>query len=196
MFDTVPGLLKEKQLSGAALLAISIAEYGTECFEWEPEILRAELSDDFGIPLTDSQSNKLQAAITLLTTDHFEHDWHSFNVIVHSLNGEPHDYDTFEPVDAEQIAAAMPEVNIIRNQFCEGDTSFGDEVNVYAGLIFSEYGLLFAPNIVSSAVMPVLQGEHDSSSQTEKHEALNEIYTLKKQQVETYLNRVKSAYTV
>ena len=42
--------------------------------------------------------------------------------------------------------------------------------------------------------MPNLQGEHYSDSQTEKQDALAEIYTDKKKQVEEFLNKVRSAY--
>ena len=194
MYDSVPALLKDSKLPAAALLAIAFAEYGSDCFDWEPEILRDELSKEFGVDITARQSDKLQAAITIISTDHYESDWHTFNVATHCLNGEPVDYDTFDPIDAEQIAAALPEVQIIRNQFVDGGLTFSDEVNAYVGMIFSEYGLLFTPHIFPTAIMPNLQGEHYSDSQTEKQDALAEIYTDKKKQVEEFLTKVRSAY--
>ena len=196
MPDLVPILLKDQKLPGAALLALATMEFGLECLEWEPAIIRDELSTYFNVPLTHAQSDKLQAAIIVLSTDHFESDWHTFNVVTHCLNSEPVYYDTFDPVDAEQIAATMPEVQIIRNQFIDGDLKFSDEVNTYAGLIFSEYGLLFTPHIFPTAQMPNLQGEFYVDSQTEKQDALSEVYAAKKQQIEHYLTRVQNCYTI
>ena len=68
MYQTLPALFKEERLPGVALLAIAVAEFGTDCFDWEPEILRANLSDELNIEITDRQSDKLQAAITVIST--------------------------------------------------------------------------------------------------------------------------------
>lgn len=195
MYDTIPGLLKDKQLPAAALLAIALTEFGFECLDWEPEILRLEMTEEFGIPITDTQSDKLQAAITILSTDHFESDWHTFNTVIHCLNAEPTHYDTFDPVDAEQIASAMPEVDLIRNNFVDGGIKFSAEVNTYAGLIFSEYGLIFTPQVFPTAMMPNLSGDRNIDSQTEKQEALQEVYSAKKKQILEYLNKLQSCYT-
>ena len=195
MYDTIIGLLKDKAIPGAALLAIAVTEYGTECFNWEPSVLRAELSDDFGTELTEAQSDKLQAAIIVVSTDHFESNWHVFNTAIHCLNNEPVDYDVYDPIDAEQLASAMAEVQILRNDFVDNDLKFDDEVNAYAGMIFSEYGLLFKPTVFPTALMPNLQGEHFADSQTEKQAALDEVYTAKKTQVLEYLEKVKHCYT-
>lgn len=194
MYDTITGLLKDQKVPASVLLVLAFTEYGKDCLDWEPEILRAELSDDFGVELSDSQSDKLQAAITIFSTDSFEHDWHCFNTCVHVINSEPVYYDTYDPVSAEQIASALPEINIIRSQFTDSGLTFSDEVNVYVGFIFSEYGLLFTPPVFPTAIMPNLQGEHFADSQTEKIEVLDEVYSVKKKQIEEYLDKLKNCY--
>ena len=187
-------ILKDKATPGSALLAIALAEYGTACFDWEPEVLRAELADDFGVSISDIKSDKLQAAIIVYTTDQFESNWHVFNTVTHCLNGEPTDADVLDPIDPEQVASAMAEVEVLRSQLTDGGLKFDDEVNTYAGLLFSSYGLLFTPTIFPTAIMPNLQGEHSADTQSEKQEALNEIYSLKKAQVTEYLEKVKNCY--
>ena len=182
MYDTITGLLKDKATPGTALLAIALAEYGPACFDWEPEVLRAELAEDFGVSISDIKSDKLQAAIIV------------YNTVTHCLNGEPTDADVLDPIDPEQVASAMAEVEILRSQLTDGGLKFDDEVNTYAGLVFSSYGLLFTPTIFPTAIMPNLQGEHNAESQSEKQEALNEIYSLKKAQVTEYLEKVKNCY--
>ena len=61
MPDLVPILLKDQKLPGTALLALATTEFGLECLEWEPAIIRDELSTYFNVPLTHAQSDKLQA---------------------------------------------------------------------------------------------------------------------------------------
>lgn len=189
MHDFSPVILKDKSAPACALLLAVVAEFGLDCLEWDPHILRLELYEEYNIKLTDEQSDKLQAAITILNTDSFETDWHAFNSCIHALNGEPFDYDTLEPVDAEQIVAMMPELEMLRTKFLEDEVQFSDEINAYAGMIFSEYGLFFAPSEFPSAIMPALPGEHNSDSQVEKQEALAEIYNAKKEKINDYISK-------
>jgi hypothetical protein len=196
MHDLAVNILKDKAVSPSVLLAIAVSEYGTDCFDWEPDLLRLEILEDFGVELSPSQSDKLQAAITVISTDQFENDWMAFNNCIHALNGEPFEHDLYDPVDAEQIAAVMPEIEVIRNQFTEEGIKFSDEVNTYAGFVFSEYGLFFAPNEFSTALMPSLEGEHYSDSQTEKQEALAQIYTAKKDKIKLGLAELEHVFKV
>src|SRR5579859_4151506 len=146
MYDSVISLLKDKGTPASVLLIIVLDEYGTDCLDWEPEVVRLEILQDFGVELPATQSDKLQAAMIVMATDHFENDWHSFNNTILALNGEPFDYEELYPIDAEEIAAVMPEIELIKNDFQEGNFKFSDEVNTYAGQIFAEYGLFFAPS--------------------------------------------------
>ena len=171
-------------------------EYGTEFFDWEPEVLRIEVLADFGVNLSDTQSDKIQAAIIIISTDHFENDWHTFNCCIHGLSGEPFSYDELYPVDAEQIAAAIPEVEVIRNHYLGEGFNFSAEVNAYAGMIFSEYGLFFAPSEFPTAIMPALPGEHSSDSQVEKKEALAELYSAKKSKIAEFTDHLNKIFDI
>ena len=186
-YDSVVSLLKDKETPASVFLAIVFCEYGAECLNWESQVLRLEILSDFGVELSASQSDKLQAAITIMSTDACENDWQVFNNCIHALNGEPFEHDELYPIDAEQVAAAMPEIEMIRKNFLEEGFKFSDEVNTYIGLIFFEYGLFLAPNIFPTADMPPLSGDHNSDSQAEKKEALNELYTAKKEKIKEYM---------
>ena len=195
-YDSVIQLLKDKSTPASVLFAIAFAEYGADLFDWEPEIVVLEILEDFGVELSAIQSDKLQAAIIIMSTDHFEWDWHTFNCCIHALNGEPFDYDCFYPVDAEQLAAAMPEVEMLTSNFTGEGIKFSDEINAYAGFIFSEYGLFSAPAEFSTAQMPILEGEHYMDSQLEKKEALAELFTAKKNKLNEYMDCLHHVYTV
>jgi hypothetical protein len=196
MYDSVIQLLKDKATPACVLLTIIFDEYGSDFLDWEPEVLRLEILSDFGVELSPVQSDKLQAAATIISSDHFEFDWHTFNCCIHGLNGEPFDYEDLYPIDAEQIVAAMPEIEMLTTNFFGVGARFSDEVNVYTGLIFSEYGLFFAPDEFPTAIMPSLPGEHYSDSQAEKKEALAELYTHKKAKLKEYMNCLEHVFTV
>lgn len=183
--------LRDPNAPAIALLAVAVGKYGPECFEWDPALLRKEIHEDFDVDLTDLQADKLQAAITIITTDFFESNWQIFNCCILLLNNEHADLQTFDSVEAEHIAAAMPEIEYLRNEDEDG-MKFSDEVNAYAGLIFSEYGCSKAPDIFPTALMP--SGQADGSM-LEKNDALRELYQAKKDWLEKYIKRVESAYS-
>jgi len=112
------------------------------------------------------------------------------------LNNEPFDYEDLYPVDAEQIVAAMPDIEMLTNNFLGEGLKFDDEVNTYAGLIFAEYGLFFAPHEFPTAYIPAVQGEYNMDSQIEKKEALAEIYAAKKAKLTEYLDCLHHVFTV
>ena len=190
MFDTPLTFLRDQDAPATALLAVVTQKYGTVCYDWDPAVLRKEIEEDFSVKLTDLQFDRLQAAITILTTDHFESNWHVFNVCIHLLNGEYADFTTLDPIEAEHIAGAMPEIELLRNDDEDG-IKFSDEVNAYTGLIFYDYGCSKAPDIFPTAQMPRHTVEADT---TEKSEALRELYQAKKTYLEEYMARVSATY--
>ena len=196
MHDLESQFLKDNSTSASVLIAIVLNEYGFDCLDWEALALKVAIEDDFGVALSTVLSDKLQAAITIMSTDHFEWDWHTFNSCIHALNAEPFDFEDFAPVEAEQIASAMPEVEMLTSNFLGEGVRFSDEVNTYAGFIFSEYGLLFAPTIFPTALMPSLQGDYYTDSQSEKQEALNELYGAKKDKIKAELENLKHCWLV
>jgi hypothetical protein len=170
---------------------VALAKYGTECFNWEPELLRKEIEEDFNIEMSDLQSDKLQTAILIYTTDQFESNWHAFHVGCHLLNNEYADHVVFDqPLEAEYIIGALPEINFLR---ADDGIKFSDEVNAYAGLTFAEYGCAKPPTLFPTAIMP--KGLVDAEM-AEKNAALDELYQAKKDSLDKYLAKVQKAYTI
>ena len=71
-------IFKDQSAPATALLAAYINMYGLNHFDDEPEAVRANIKDDLNINLTDLQCNKLQAAITVLTTNQYEVNMQAF----------------------------------------------------------------------------------------------------------------------
>jgi hypothetical protein len=183
--------LRDPNAPATALLAVAVGKFGIQnCLSWDPALLRKEIHEDFDVELTDLQADKLQAAIEIISSDVFPTSWQVFNVCIRLLNGEHADFDIFQPLEAELIAGAMPEVEYLATMDPDG-MKFSDEVNAYVGLIFSDYGCSRAPDIFPTAIMPKCLGEDDM---TEKNAALNELYKAKKEWLEKYLKRAELAY--
>lgn len=183
--------LKDPNVPASVLMFLVFRSYGLEAIQWEPELLRKELEEDFNITLTDLQSDKLQAAFVICASDSFEQDWKAFETIIHLLNNQYADLDTVTPVEAEQIALALPEIELIRGWDDDG-VVFSDEVQAYCGRIFHDYGMVVAPHIMPSAIMPESQG--DASGDKEKNEALDELYAARKAFLNEELESLREFY--
>jgi len=192
MVETTLTFLKKESTPATVLLSIAVGKYGLDCFEWFPALLRKELHEDCDVDITDLQADKIQAAIIILTTDLFETNWQVFNVCVRLLNNEYADFETFEPLEAEFIAGAMPEIEYLRNGDEDG-IIFSDEVNVYAGLVFSEYGCSKAPDVFPTAIMPTGLNDGDMK---DKNEALKEMYQAKKDHLEQTIKKSEEIHQV
>ena len=62
-------LLKADDTFAFVLMTILLAKYDTEFFDWETEVLAANVKDDFGVWMSEEAEDRVNAAITALTTD-------------------------------------------------------------------------------------------------------------------------------
>lgn len=180
---------KDDKAPAYALLIVTLKKYGMDSLEWEPELLRQEIERDYNIKLSDLQSDKLQAAIVTLTTDHFEHDWRVFEVSSHLFNNTPIDHEDVEPLEAEEIAVALAEATLIKAGGLEDEErmDYGDEVRAYLGKLFHDYGFHKAPKIFPKAIMPKSVEAHDK----EKNAALKEVFDAHAEYVLDYLEKIE-----
>ena len=182
--------LKDENCPACVLLTILIQKYDTEFLQWDPAVLRKEIEEDFGVKLSERQSDKIQAGIVVYTTNQFETDWVVFNNIINVFAGEPVDAsEVLDPAEAEYIAGALPDVMVIRN---DDSMEFSDEVKAFVGTVFYTYGCSKAPSIFPEAIMPV--SVNSEGDMTEKNAALNELFDAKKASLETYLGRLRKCY--
>lgn len=140
------GILRDEKAPAIALLALVTNKYGTECYEWEPQILKSELENDFSIKLSDLQSDKIQAAIVVLTTELYEDQYEVFETCSHLLNNQEDTFEDVTPLEAEEIISALAHAQLIL-EGQEDRLNFSDEVNAYVGHIFYEYGFCTSPKL-------------------------------------------------
>jgi hypothetical protein len=180
---TAKEILKDEKAPVVALLWLVTKEYGKECYDWEPAVLKAELQEDFKCELSDLQSDKIQAGITLLTTELYENDIAVFETLNYLFNHQLDEFDIMNPLEPEELICGLTEAYLIR-----GETlNFSQEIKVYAGLIFRDYGMCKPPTLFPSAIMQEREGNDD-----DKNAALQELFDEKIRITKDYLSKCTS----
>ena len=179
---SVKQVFEDVKAPAVVLLSITIKKYGAECLEWDPTLLKAELQRDFACELTDLQSDKLQAAITVLTSSVYESHIAVFETINYAFNHQLDNLDELNPLEAEELIIGLTEAYIIRSEAIE----FSAEVRVYAGMIFHAYGMHKPPTLFPYAIMQEREGNDD-----EKNDALQEIFSEKIRLIEEYFKNAQ-----
>ena len=175
-------ILEDEKAPAVVLLALVTKKYGKECYEWEPLVLKAELQEDYECKITDLQSDKIQAAITLLISDVYEANINVFETFNYLFNHQPDNLEDLNPLEAEELICGMTEAYLIRGEEIE----FCPEIRVYTGQIFYEYGMHKPPTLFPTAIMKEREGDDK-----EKNEALNELFEAKIKSVKEYLENAK-----
>ena len=179
---TVKDIFTDEEAPILALLWAITKTYGKECYEWEPQILRNEIEEDFDCKLSDLQSDKIQAGIVILTTENYESNIKVFETLNYLLNNQPDDIDTLNPLEAEELICGLTEAYLIRNE----KITFSPEIRVYAGKIFYDYGMHKPPILFPEAIMDEKDGDD-----SEKNAALDELFQAKILAVTNYMKECK-----
>ena len=171
-------IIEDPKAPVIALIWLVTRLYGSECYSWDPAVLRAELQEDLECTVTDLQSDKIQAGITLLTTDMYETNVKVFETLNHLINHQHDELDELNPLEAEEIICGLTEAYMIKLE----DLEFTPEIRVYVGQIFYDYGMHKPPTLFPKALMHESDGNDGS-----KNEALLEIFNAKIERVTKYL---------
>jgi hypothetical protein len=160
-------ILTDEKAPVVALLKVITEEYGSDCYEWEPLILKAELQRDFKCEISDLQSDKIQAGIVVLTTNQYETDIRVFESVNYLFNNQHDSLDEFNPLEPEELIVGLTEAYLIRGE----ELKFSPSVRVYAGYLFQEYGMHKPPTLFPEAIMQERKGDDK-----EKNDALQELF--------------------
>lgn len=154
--ENIAKLLQDDDTFASVLLAICIDSFGTECFEWEPDVLITEIEDDFGVHLSQVSRDKLNAILTILTTDQFYKDPVVFWQIGNVLSGTPANFATgADELTSDEAAWAAVEAALI--DMPDGDLeqpAYSSQVSLMIGAILSSEGFTSAPKFLKFAILP------------------------------------------
>ncbi len=153
------GLFRVDDSFALSLVTAFLAVNGTEALEWEPDTLRLEIQDDFGVDPSQTVMDKLQAGITLMTTDHFYTYWEPFEEIVHVLNDYQADFTVMRPPTPEEMGWAVVEAYLIDQESETGSPMSGlftPEVKAYVAAILHKQGYYKSPETLQFIDMSIL----------------------------------------
>ena len=147
--DTVPKLdtkgvfelLQDPDTHAIVLLTICMVMYGNDTFTSDPILLYKWLEEDFGTELHEFNENKLQAAITILTTDFFYEDLQTFKSICKTLlSGDPGAYDdnlfSSNPTIPE-ILWGIYEVALMNDDIVNKSFNFNPNIKIFIDIILN-----------------------------------------------------------
>lgn len=137
---------------GTSLLICMIDTFGTDCLNWEPETIEMELEKYVGQDVPSENLDRLQAAMSVLTSNLFFISLEAFNVTCNALNFSTVSGSTFIPADIEDIMWGITEVNLLLGADSNKD-EFSRDIQLYVGKVLESEGILDPPSILQFADM-------------------------------------------
>ena len=103
------------EADATVLNAMILSQYGEEALDWDPLTIQMEIKDDFGVAPASEVLDKICAMQIVMATGDFFNRVDAFRNIVNTLaNGQPF-FQTFTPLQAEEIAIALATVGMNRD---------------------------------------------------------------------------------
>jgi len=103
------------EADATVLNAMVLSKYGEEALDWDPLTIQMEIQDDFGVTPASEVMDKICAMQIVMGTGDFFGRVDAFRNIVNTIaNGQPF-FQTFTPLQAEEIALAIATVGMNRD---------------------------------------------------------------------------------
>jgi hypothetical protein len=144
-----------REAFATTLLALAIDEFGTECFEWEPETIRLEISDLYNVEIPGVNMDKLLGLMTAMSTDLFYRSVETFTHVANALNGSEANFQLWDPVEADEAAWAISEI-YLNDPPPRGKTLtelYSEDVRRYLGVILEEEAIITPPDLLEIAIV-------------------------------------------
>ena len=103
------------EADATVLNAMVLSKYGEEALDWDPLTIQMEIQDDFGVSPASEVMDKICAMQIVMGTGDFFGRVDAFRNVVNTIaNGQPF-FQTFTPLQAEEIAIAIATVGMNRD---------------------------------------------------------------------------------
>lgn len=132
---------------GTILLAILVDAFGTEFFEWEPEMLRHEIMGTWGVHCPQNNMDKVLSLVVHMTTNQFYRNLDFFIHTCNALSGSGANFHSFDPANVQEIAWALAECLLLEPQ--ERGDVFDPEIVTYTVTELMEEGFTKPPKILA-----------------------------------------------
>lgn len=115
-------LLGSRDTFAFVLMTILLSKYDTDIFDEEIEVIAAQIKDDFDVDIPEEVENRINAAITVLTTDLPMVSYHVFKAVAMAFAegniGTEEDRED-EELNVCEILWALQEMALLRGQTME-----------------------------------------------------------------------------
>lgn len=103
------------EADATVLNAMVLSKYGEEALDWDPLTIQMEIQDDFGVTPAGEVMDRICAMQIVMGTGDFFWRVDAFRNVVNTIaNGQPF-FQTFTPLQAEEIAIAIATVGMNRD---------------------------------------------------------------------------------
>lgn len=142
--DVASRLLASDETFAFTLMTILLAEYDQEVFDENPVVLFNRIEEDFRTTLPEEAENRINAAITAMTTDLFYTQFSAFKAITLALNeGDLGDLvdgdDEAEDLNAAEILWSITEVGLLNgDNFVETQEKLSESVAIGCNAIIDD----------------------------------------------------------
>ena len=103
------------EADATVLNAMVLSKYGEEALDWDPLTIQMEIKEDFGVSPASEVMDKICAMQIVMGTGDFFGRVDAFRNITNTIaNGQPF-FQTFTPLQAEEIAIAIATVGMNRD---------------------------------------------------------------------------------
>lgn len=135
----------EEDSYASVLVGIILQDFGTDAFEWDPETLRMEIEEKYGLKsLHHVPENRLQAGIMSLTSNMWTQDVYQFNLVCNAFGDGEVPHQVYEPCGPDEIAWTLVEYSLM-NPPARGETpidqQFSEPVRTYMAKILEHHGI-------------------------------------------------------
>lgn len=141
--DVASRLLASDETFAFTLMTILLAEYDQEIFDENPVVLFNRIEEDFRTTLPEEAENRINAAITAMTTDLFYTQFSAFKAITLALNegdlGDLVDGDDNEDLNAAEILWSITEVGLLNgDNFMETQEKLSESIAIGCNAIIDD----------------------------------------------------------
>ena len=135
------------------IVAILLDQFGTEFFDFEPEVLREEIRMRYKVEIPEANMDKLMGLIAAMTTNMFYVSVPAFTHICNALSGSGANFHTWDPVESHEVAWAITEIALNDPPQPDNDfkSRFSADVQEYINMMLREEGLKNPPKILQMA---------------------------------------------
>jgi hypothetical protein len=144
--------LEKDDLFITTAMAVMYGTYGAEFLEWDPLTINLNIIDDFKITPTQELKDKIQAGVTIITTDMFYRSLETFFVISNLSSNEGYSTEMLIPPELDEVAWACVEAKLLDSEY--ESMEFSGDISRYVGFLLDREGIFTPPSILRYADYP------------------------------------------